>query len=383
MNKVSVFCGPDDDFCNGMKTFITILQIASLSVNAADGLATFAMKLQAKRVAKAAGGGSDINTIRQNIENRLNQLYPNGDPIVISQTAEKITMCAIVPIPISVIRNLINKINTAFKNRVPWALHPDYTDVFLSDFTVLCRQELGLSEKELEDLVVFANRRKQNPNGTWKLDKYINPQELVLQANFYVKEILKRGFSAGFSNLNNYKLFCNATKNRLIQNLNDLPGNLSDYIGSLECSVKGSAARGWKFGDPEPIAGLAKPTRAIDDIDLGFTLSPTDYDNFVNELKMVIEDMSNNDIDFPTFTEIEANFILDKMTVIKKGKKKVKEMLKYNEVFELIPAGNSSFVDKIRNAASPHTHFNPKEINFAIVKRGGDYDNLPEVLFKY
>lgn len=378
-----VECGPDDDFCNGMKSFIMTLQIASLSVNAGDGLASFAMKLQAKRVAKAAGGGSDINTIRQNIENRLKQLYPNGDPVVISQTAETIMMCGLVPLTPSMINNAINKIKKFFGDRVRWTLHPDYTNAFLTDFTVLCRQELGLSEKALEDLVVFANRRTQNPNGSWNLTKFITPQELVLQANFFVKEILKRGFSAGFSNLNNYKLFCNATKSRLIQNLNDLPGNLSDYIGSLECSVKGSAARGWKLGDPEPIAGLAKPTRAIDDIDLGFTLSPTDYDNFVKELKMVIEDMASNDIDFPKFTDEQAKLILEKMTVTKNGKKKVKEMLKYDEVFKLIPVGNSTFLNKIRDAASPYTHFGSKKINFAIVKRGGDYDNLPEVLFKY
>lgn len=64
-------------------------------------------------------------------------------------------------------------------------------------------------------------------------------------------------------------------------------------------------------------------------------------------------------------------------------KEEIAQMLRYDMIFEEIPVGNSTFLQKIRAAAAPHTNFAPGKINFAIIKKGGKYDNLPEVPFKY
>lgn len=57
--------------------------------------------------------------------------------------------------------------------------------------------------------------------------------------------------------------------------------------------------------------------------------------------------------------------------------------LQYNEIFNLIPIDNSNFSQKIIAACEQYTNFSPDKIGFAIIKQGGKYDNLPEIIFKY
>lgn len=240
-----------------------------------------------------------------------------------------------------------------------------YTDAFLTDYIKLCRDELNLLDEDIIDLVVIAN--KQGKNGI----KFISTDELIRQTNFCIKEIKVRGFTAGFNDLIQYKQFCNVVRNKFKQNLLDLPGDLSDHIGSLELVVKGSAARTLKQGDPlVSTSGVTIPLKKADDIDMGMKLNATDYDNFVEELINII---NQGDIDLP------PGMAKQLVTDIKATDGK----LQYNEILDRIPLGNSNFTDKIKLAAVTHTNFNIKKINFAIIKRGGKYDKQPEIQFKY
>lgn len=354
-----VSCNTNDPFCRNMKNFIMLLQLATLSVTAADTFTTVALRKSAKNATKTFGEGLTPDVLRQKVRERLKQLHPNESDTIIQQAADKIYYCSIIPIDPSF---LINKIKGLIKQQT-WDLDPLYTNNFLSDYIKLCRQDLGLSDEFIEDLVVIAN--KKGKDGV----KFISPDELILQTNFYVKEILVRGFGAGFNNLSQYKSFCNAVRNKFKQNLLDLPGDLSDHIGSLELVVKGSAARTLKQGDPlVSTSGITIPLKKADDIDMGMRLNATDYDNFVEELKMVVLD---------TIDDSEEATRLIKKIENTNGK------LQYDEILKQVPIGNSDFVSKIRQAADSHTNFDFGDINFAIIKKGGKYDKLPEIPFKY
>lgn len=355
-------------FCESMQNFIRIFQIATLSITAGDSIASLAMQKAAKRVTDSAGGGLDAVTLRQNVENRLQALDNTTNPALRTQVADKIVMCSIIPIPLSQITNLIDKIKDTFKKRitVSWSLHPDYTNIFLTDYIRLCKQELGLTDDIITDLVVIANRRKIT-NGIWDMRKYINPAELERQTIFHIKEILKRGYCAGFTNLNNYKLYCNAMRNRFIQNLDEImpDSQLSSFINSLECSIQGSATRGLRAGDPAPVNNITIPLRKVDDIDAAFSLNNLDFDSFCDELIRIGREMDFSD-----------QLIKDLI------KQKTDGKIMYDLLKEF-KFGNSDFTTLIRNAAKPYTGFPPKKINFAIIKKGGQYDNLPQLSFKY
>jgi hypothetical protein len=320
------------------------------------------------RYRDSAGGGLDAATLRQNVENRLQALDNSIDPTLRTQVADKIVTLSIIPIPPSLINNLIIKIKDAFKYRktVSWSIHQDYTNTFLTEYIKLCKQELGLTDDIITDLVVIANRRKLK-DGIWDMSKYINPAELELQTIFHVQEILKRGYCAGFTNLINYKLFCNSMRNRFIQNLDEImPGSeLSSFINSLECSVQGSATRGLRLGDPNPINNVTRPLRDVEDIDAAFRLNNLDFDNFCDELIRI---------------GIEKDFSKQLIDDLKIQKSKGKIMYELLKEFKF---GGSDFTTLIRNAANPHTSFDILDINFAIIKKGGQFDNLPQLTFKY
>ncbi|CAM2907892.1 hypothetical protein DRF59_05845 [Chryseobacterium flavum] len=356
-----VECNANDEFCKSVKNFIMMLQLATLSVSSVDTLTTLALRNSARRITKIAGG-TDANTIRQNVENRLKQLHPNASDSVIQQTSSAILGSSIIGVTPEMIGILIRRIKKLFEDKGAWTLDISYTNTFLNDYIKLCKDELGLTDKVIEELIFIANK-KTPPK------KFISTDQLIIQTKFHVNEILKRGFSAGFSNMLQYKSFCNKVRDQFKTNLLDLPGELSQHIDSLECVVKGSACRTWKTLDPEPPVGMVKP-RQPDDIDLGLRLDADDYDAFVEELKMVIHDV--------ILDEREVKILIDRI-----NNKNTYGKLQYDEIFKHIPVGNSDFVKKIRKAAAPYTNFAEDNINFAIIKKGGKYDNSPEITFKY
>ena len=67
---------------------------------------------------------------------------------------------------------------------------------------------------------------------------------------------------------------------------------------------------------------------------------------------------------------------------LRSGLKKSQDMFRY-ELLEKIPVGNSTFLDKIRDATKSYTNFDRSKINLAIIKKGGKYDGKPNVPFKF
>ena len=356
-------CNANDEFCKNFKNFVMGFQIATLSLTAADGIATLAMRQSAKGVVKATGKTNEAEIIAE-IKARLKAMDGNNSsPETIDRLSNHIYLFSGVPLSLPLIRAIRDKILKAFKGKT-WDIHPSYTDAFLEDYIKLCKSELNLDDKTIIDLVVYGNKPGH------KNIKFIEPKELEKQTLFYVKEISVRGFGGGFNNLVQYKQYCNAIKNGFKQNLLSFPANdLSDHITSLEFVMKGSSARTLKLGDPKiSHSGAIIPLKNAGDLDMGFRLNALDYDNFLEELKKVARDVFDSETDY-------TNFIrqIDKTD----GK------LQYDEIFKLLPIGNSNFAKKIQEIGKPFTNFKSENIGFAIIKKGGKYDTQPEITFKY
>ncbi|WP_026904651.1 hypothetical protein [Pedobacter glucosidilyticus] len=112
-----VTCEQGDEFCESMKKYISILQMSILTLNSVDSLASLIMKKQAATVIEAAGGGVDEAEIIQNIKNKLNDLNTPGSTQAIENTAAAISnigkdlfFSSLLPIPINVITQFINKV---------------------------------------------------------------------------------------------------------------------------------------------------------------------------------------------------------------------------------------------------------------------------------
>lgn len=114
-----VECDPNNSFCNGVKTFIMALQLASLTINATDSLATFAMRRSAGRVIEEAGGANEAEIV-QNINDRLIALNTKADPAVVESAANSIyksgkDVYLFSGIPVKLIELFIKKILNRIK----------------------------------------------------------------------------------------------------------------------------------------------------------------------------------------------------------------------------------------------------------------------------
>jgi hypothetical protein len=314
-------------------------------------------------VIETAGGGIDEAAIIQNIKNKLNDLSTPGSAEAIENTATAIARSGyLYSFPANIVAGLINTANKII-NKSPniFFLHLDYTEVFLRNFIRLA-DKIDLDQKTIVDLIVIANRKK----------KYIPASQLSLQAEYFVKEILKRGYSAGFDSLQNFRLFSNAFRNRFKLNIESLGIDFKVFDGA-DFVVKGSAVRTWKTGDID-IGSIIRPLKEADDIDLGIVLNQKSFNRFSDDLLKYVEKLN-----------LESNKIDELKDLIEVGRKN--GTLKYYDVFKSIPIGNSNFSQLIINAIQPYTRFVPvdgkSKIGFAILSKNGRFDNLPELPFKF
>lgn len=88
------------------------------------------------------------------------------------------------------------------------------------------------------------------------------------------------------------------------------------------------------MGDPPLPSEFSGLTKFADDIDIGMTLDRLDYDNFLEELKVVIQDL-----------EYKRLISVDLSKRIDNTLKLSTDMITYREVFEFLPSGNSNFLD--------------------------------------
>ncbi len=364
-----VECGPNDDFCNGMKVFIMTLQIASLSVNAADGLASFAMKLQAKRVVKAAGGGATETEIIANVKSRLQELYPNESDTILTEVASKIGQTSgmlfsvLLPVP-----QIINLVKKAIERSKSFLRNPLYSDAVMTSFINYCRNDLKiLDDQMIEDLLLIANRKKA--------DKFINPTTLTKQTNYYINEVLKRGFSAGFSSKINYRNFCISAKNNFINTLGDLDEDFLQFEDAFEFYVKGSSVRSPRTVADVNLNNVELPAadRFARDIDIDIILPPRQYEKFCNVMTLYLKKLLKEEkIDKNLFVYL----IKEKNYLNPNG-----DMLLYGTLFKELKVVNIDFVTNFRNSCSQFTEFPSGDINFAVVKQKGLYDLKPKLKF--
>jgi hypothetical protein len=144
-------------------------------------------------------------------------------------------------------------------------------------------------------------------------------------------------------------------------------------LQGTEFVIQGSAVRTWKAGDPAPEAGIVKPTKSPDDIDVGIVLQPGQYENFKKDFIDAVEKMETSGHIKPELVDIIASRI-----------KYSKDKIMYRKIFDKIKMNSGkTFVDELRASCDNFTSFETKDINFAIIKKYDESDILPIVTFKY
>jgi hypothetical protein len=357
-----VECDPNNSFCNGVKTFIIALQLASLTINATDSLATFAMRRSAGRVIEEAGGANEAEIV-QNIKDRLIALNASANVDTVGEAANAIYRSGrLYSFPANIFASIERTVKgfiSSSRNIGKFVLHSDYTNSVIHNFIERCLN-LNVDQRVITDLLIFANRKA----------KYINPEQLLLRLD-YMRALLKRGYTAGFESLTQFNTFGRTFKNKFLDNLDLIGGGFDEFLESMEVVVKGSATQTWKTGD-EIINGITRPLREADDIDIAIRLTRKDYLGFRERLKEVIED-------YDLLTKGQKNGLRGQIDM-------GTDMLKYDNVFKKIPIANSNYYYSIADACEPFTRFkkegNIRKITFSIILKDGLYDNFPELLFK-
>lgn len=345
-----VECSTNDEFCNNMKNFIMLLQMATLSVTAVDSISSFALRNSATRIIYTVGGSTESEIIN-NVKARLHTLHPNEADGLLLQVSTNIYRTAysasVLPIAtvLSAVKRLIEK--RKFK------LLPEYSDNTIINFINYCRNELKIIDDILiEDLLVTANRPL----------KPISINDLPKQTNYYINEVLKRGFPAGFLNRDKYRFFCQETKSFFIETLIDLDEGFVSFEYKLEFYIKGSAVRAPKSTSDPNLFNIELPIWRADDIDIDIMLDENDYKQFCKIMSKHVDNLKRKGM------VSHKNY--DKM---KESLGEGGDFITYN-FFEMLPANGSNFTKGFRDAGRQFTDFgipiNGKEkINFAIVKK--------------
>jgi len=85
-----VECSENDSFCQGMKTFIAVFQLACLTTNVGTGTASLIAKREAAKLIKIAGEGANDSETIANLKSKLQQLGSNASPEIIVEVSTRI-----------------------------------------------------------------------------------------------------------------------------------------------------------------------------------------------------------------------------------------------------------------------------------------------------
>ncbi|BDU25105.1 hypothetical protein [Flavobacterium sp. GSB-24] len=85
-----VECSENDSFCQGMKTFIAVFQLACLTTNVGTGIASLIAKREAAKLLKIAGEGANDSETIANLKSKLQQLGSNASPEIIDEVSTRI-----------------------------------------------------------------------------------------------------------------------------------------------------------------------------------------------------------------------------------------------------------------------------------------------------
>ena len=196
-------------------------------------------------------------------------------------------------------------------------------------------------------MLVIANRNA----------KPISAIDLPKQANYYINEVLKRGFPAGISSKANYKSFCNGSKNYVIETLGDLDDEFIYFEDKFEFFVKGSSVRAPRTtGDPN-INNVELPEWRAGDIETDIMLDENNYRLFIQKMDNYVESLKKS-------RKIEK----DQYYKLKEHLNPNGDFITY-QFFELLPSGSTDFTTGYRNTCKQYTSFPADKIDFAIVKK--------------
>ncbi|UOX32314.1 hypothetical protein LXD69_09640 [Flavobacterium sediminilitoris] len=386
-------------FCKSMKTFITVFQFATLSITVGDTITSLALKKQAARVIKNAGGGVDEVAIKNNLQNRLENVSPNATNLdevaeVMTETGKAKYLNAAADLLIK-IDKIYDKIQPKILNRIS-----NGNGVFNKKFFNLNFDENNLKiiiqdfiqngindQKIIEDFVIFACRVDQKiidpvtGQLVGKIIKGYTFTESRIIINYYANVILKRGFVTGFYNLQDYKLFSQKAK-----------VFLDDFckkrgISNAKYEVQGSVQ--FKSHDLDPNVNDV-PVLTRD----GNIIKPDDFDGRIyiskHQANIYLKGLERDyrkqlRLENPTWNskniEKEVNTILIN---VKKGIKKGmirKDYIKpdgfLDDLKQAVKRDDGTHIFYIKNSADE------TEIGFSIIIKGSPYDVDPVMSLKY
>ncbi|MBJ2125346.1 hypothetical protein [Flavobacterium sp. IB48] len=379
-------CDENSEFCKGIKTFLSLLQLACLTINVGDGIASLAAKRQARNVANIADrNGSNSNSV-DNLTHAL------GGSDTARETANKILQFADSSSQFESLNAIVDRVRQLLTNNSNTGLfdiakrlsgeqqfiptHYSLNDmreivshlftkaeVFGPAFDKLCSHFMFIGSKE---------------------GKLISKDRLVKQITFFYDEVLKRGYPSGFNRTDKiFEVFCGKSKtyfsakfkfwnedtiNKVVNQLND--SDLTKYIDAnwlnfnftkrIELVVQGSSIR--KYIDGEILEHLNASDFLLD--------APDDFE-FALRLKPQ---------DFEVFTYIARQYAKEKKLTFDFQNVSNKGFMKLDGIERLF---GENFIIQFRQTIRNDVNFLPNKINFAIVKEGGPYDLEPFLKFKY
>ncbi|EJL75367.1 hypothetical protein [Chryseobacterium populi] len=373
-------CNDNDEFCHNFKNFAMAFQLATLSLTAADGLASIAMRKSAKGMVQATGKTSQAEIIAE-LKNKLAGIDGNnsGQDIIDELAANIYYMDdagSILDRLLKYSKDIRKRVNDKvdFANKV----RGNAFDMFFYSADdikeiaehVLLKSNLAgdFLERFCADLVYIASKE----------GKKISKAELKKQISFWFDEIKKRGYASGFASLQKFKSFGQKANNyfknefqfwdeEILANIDfEHYDDYDDWLDfnfedKVKLKVQGSANRKYLQGDPlEHVSGNDLPTGNPGDFEFALEMNPDDFNIFIQICK--------------EYGKHNGKARLDNI-----GNISSKGFFHKDDILALF---GSKFVDGLKNSTKMDLQPLLREkINFAIVKKGGPYDLEPYLDF--
>jgi hypothetical protein len=312
-------CGEDDEFCKNMKTFIAILNLATLtisavdsSVQAIDSFANLAMRRQAAKLIEAAGGGADEATILNNLKNKITELNAGANANDVSDLAESINNSGrgyylFSGIPVQLIEQFIKKIKNRISSENERFLAKNDISVgsssrFVPRFSTKSYIADGFDENGFakfkntgedlhseEDLKEMAEHGKSLGLGTVNSAGNINSvtEGLIIKSYRLAKQATKEDVIAW---MDNYHTFL-TTRNKVPFCFNNQT-HLDNFITAFKNILD-------KYGFSDDIesitiTGSSLTKTAPPDLDLVNAMPPNTITEHLNRLKKIFETAKDN-----------------------------------------------------------------------------------------
>ncbi|WP_426485534.1 hypothetical protein [Flavobacterium sp. 2] len=380
-------CDENDKFCNGVKIFLNLLQLACLTVNAGDGITSLAAKRQARKLAEIANSnGSNPNTI-----DNLSQALGGTDAAketahTILQFADSASQFQSLNAIVDRVRDLLINAKTGlFKKAEDLTGKLQFTKNHYSVADMLeivahlntKAEVFGPAFEKLSSHFLFIGS---------KTGKLISKDKMIRHITFFYDEVLKRGYPSGFNRTDKiFQVFCEKTRayfNREFQfwdedilgsaiyTLKNDPKYIQlidkywinyNFSNRVELIVQGSVLRKYKSGEIlEHLNPNDFPLDNPGDFEFALRLKPDDFVIFTHIAQAYAKARKNSSFNFTKVSQ--------------------KGFIKLDGIKDLL---GEDFINELRKSIVNDINFDAHEIDFAIIKEGGPYDLEPFLNFKY